>query len=206
MNNLGNMGASAIPMLASFMLIGAASSVVFEDSDEFAKNAEQTVNEVMEEITTYLKIDDIIGRYYTNEGMRRVEKIVLLVKPLIQSNIDMSELTIKICNDNDVTLLKYSGHSVECNSSETVFENQVWDKTENAFCLIVIIDKDRSLLDYGVMNKDTAFIAIKLPDRFAMGDDESIIVSLIPSKGITRSIVLETQSFHISDVISFGDV
>ena len=205
MNNLGNMGASAIPMLASFMLIGAASSVVFEDSDEFAKNAEQTVNEVMEEITTYLKIGDSIGMYYTNDEGRRVEKIVLLVKPLIQCNIDMSELTIKICNNNNVMLLDYSGSAVESNSG-ALFEHQVWGTTNNTFSLIVTLDKDRSLLDYSIMNEDITFIAVKLPGQFAMGNRESLTISIIPSKGITSSVFLETPSFHSSNIISFWEM
>ena len=206
MNNRGSVGIIAIPLLTSFLLISAtASSVIFEGSDDIAKDAEQTVNDVLDEITTYLKIDDVIGKYYTNNGVRRVEKIVIFVKQFIRNTINMSELTIKICNSNDAILLGYSGLAVESNSV-ALFEHPIWDKTNNTFSLIVIIDNDRSLLDYNIMNEDTAFIAIRLPDRFAMGNDESITASIIPAKGIMRSIVLETPSFHSSNVLSFGEV
>lgn len=205
MKNIGSIGITAIPLLSSFLLMGAASSVMFESSDDLSMDAEQIVNGVLDEITTYLKIEDTLGKYYNNNGTRRVEKIVILVKPLIKSTINVSELTIKIRNNDDVILLSYSGYAVK-SDSEGIFENWIWDETINVFSVIVVLDKDRSLLDYNVMNEDRAFIAVRLPDSFCMNDDETITTSIIPSKGIIRTIVLETPSFHSSDIISFGDV
>ncbi len=205
MNNIGSTGITAISLLTSFLVTGAASSVMFSSSDDLSENAKQMVNDVVNEITTYLRIEDAIGKYYTTDGVRSVEKIVIFVKEFIQNNINMSELTIQISNNNDILLLKYSGHAVEADS-DSIFENKVWDKTNNTFSLIVIIDQDRSLLDYNIMNKDTAFIVIKLPDRFFMKNRDSLTVSIIPSNGITSSILLETPSFHISNIISFGEI
>jgi len=205
MNNIGSTGITAISLLTSFLMAGAASSVMLGNSDDLSENAKQMVNDVVNEITTYLKIEDAIGKYYTTDGVRSVEKIVIFVKEIIQNNINMSEVTIKISNNNDILLLKYSGHAVETDS-ESIFENKVWAKTNDTFSLIVIIDEDRSLLDYNIMNKDTAFIAIKLPDRFFMKNRDSLKVSIIPSNGITSSILLETPSVHISNIISFGEI
>jgi archaellin len=173
--------------------------------DDIALDAEQTLKDTIDEITTYLKIEEAIGKYYTTNGIRRVEKIVIFIKQFIPNEINMSEVKIKICNNNDVILLDYSGFAVESNSKAT-FENQVWDLTNNTYSLIVIHDKDRSLLDYNVMNGDIALIAIRLPDQFAMGNSDSITVSIMPSKGITSSIILETPSVHISNIISFGRI
>ncbi|UCH72104.1 MAG: hypothetical protein JSW62_00720 [Thermoplasmatales archaeon] len=203
MNNWGSTGIAAMPILISFLLIGGASSlVVFEGSDEMSEDADRIINDVIDEITTYLKIDDIVGKYYNTHGIRRVEKIVILVKQFIQNTINISELTIKICNNNDVILLNYSGHAVESTSS--LFEHKVWEKTNDAFSLIVVLDRDRSLLDYNIMNEDTVFIAINLPDQFTMKDRDSITISIIPAKGIISTAVLETPSFHLSNIISFG--
>lgn len=205
MNNKGNVGVSTIPILTIFMLVGATSSVMFEDSNDLSKDAEKIVNDAIKEITTYLKIDDVIGKYFKTNGTHRVEKIVLLVKPLVQTTINISELTIKIYNNNDLKVFHYSGYTAECNS-KAVFEHQLWKKTNHSFSLIVILDKDRSLLDYNIMNEDTAFIAIKLPERFTMRNDESITISIIPARGITRTIVLKTPSVHTSNIISFKEV
>ena len=202
MKNIGSIGTTALPLLSGILLMGAASSVVFESSDDLSMDAEQIVNGVLDEITTYLKIDDVIGKYYSNNETRRVEKIVILVKPFIKTAINISELTIKIQNNNDVVLWKYSGYAVK-SDGEPVFENQIWDKTNNSFSLIVVNDEDRSLLDYNIINEDTVFIAISLSEGLFMEGRESITLSIIPAKGITRSIVLETPSFHTSNVISF---
>ena len=207
MNNKGNMGVSTISVLVSFLIAGATtSSVILKSSDTTSGDVGQIVNDALEKITTYLEINDAIGKYDVTDGVRSVEKIVLLVKPLVSTNINMSEVMIKISNDNDVLLLSYSGYAVERSSAETIFENQVWDKTDNAFSLIVLIDKDNSLLTYGFMNDDTAFIAIKLPGGFAMNNDESITVSIIPARGTTTSVVLETPSFHTANIISFTEI
>jgi len=205
MNNWGSTGIVAIPILTSFILIGAASSVMFEGQDDMSEDANQIVNDVIDEITTYLKIDDVIGKYYNTNGTRRVEKIVILVKQFIQNAVNISEVTIKICNSNDAILLSYSGYAVESNSAP-LFEHKVWEKTNDAFSLVVILDKDRSLLDYNIMNGDIAFIAIRLPDQLAMKNKESITVSIIPAKGIISNAVLETPSFHPSNIISFGEI
>ena len=202
MNNKGSTGIVSITILTSLLLTGAATSVMFDGTDDLSNDAKQIVNEVLDEITTYLKIDDVVGKYYINDGVRRVEKIVILVEQFIQSNIDISELNIKLSNNNDIILLKYSGHAYEI-KTEAIFEHQIWDKTDHNFSLIVLNDKDKSLLDHGVMNKDKTFIAIKLPEDFAMNGGDSISLSLIPNKGTTRSIVLETPSFHSSNIISF---
>lgn len=203
MNNWGSTGIVAIPILTSFLLIGAAASVMFKIPDEMSEDADQIVNDVIDEITTYLKIDDVIGKYYNTNGVSRVEKIVILVKQFIQNTVNISEVTIKICNNNDVILLSYSGYAVE-RSSTPLFEHEVWDKTNDTFSLIVILDEDRSLLDYNIMNGDIAFIAVRLPDQFAMKDKESITMSIIPAKGIISTAVLETPPFHSSNILSFG--
>ena len=202
MNNIGSTGIITVPLLASLLVFSAASTNIFENSNNLSKDAEKTVNDVVEEIATYIMIKDAMGKYYYNaDGVSKVRKIVVLVKPLIPSVINISELTIEINNGNDVILLSYSGRAMQSNSA-ALFEHQIWDKTVDAFSLIVLIDKDKSLLDYGIMNEDLAFIAIRLPYQFAMGDDESITLSIIPVRGAITSIVLKTPFFHSSNVVS----
>ena len=205
MKKIGGIGITAVLLLVIFLLVSTASStILLNGTDDLSLDAEQTVKDAIDEITRYLKIEDAIGKYYTTNGVKRVEKIVILVKQFIQSTINMHEVKIKICNNNDVILLDYSGFAVKSNSKGT-FENQVWDLTNNTFSLIVLFDKDKSLLDYDTMNKDTAFIAIKLSDQFTMRNSDSITVSVIPSNGMTSSIVLETPSVHLSNIISFRE-
>lgn len=205
MNNIGSTGITSMALISSLLVMGAASSVIFEESDDLSEDAKQAVNDALEEITTYLKIEEAIGKYYTTNNERRVERIVIFVKQFITSNVNVSELKIKIQNDVDVIVLSYSGHAEEI-GSKPMFSHDIWEKTNNSFSIIVTSDNDRSLLDYNIMNKDRACMAIKLPESFAMEKSEKISISIIPSKGITSSILCETPSLHISNIISFGEI
>ena len=205
MNNIGSTGIISMALLSSLLIMGASSSVIFEGSDDLSEDAKQAVNDALEEITTYLKIEEAIGKYYTTNNERRVERIVIFVKQFITSMVNVSELKIKIQNDVDVIVLSYSGHAEKI-GSKPMFSHDIWEKTNNSFSIIVTNDNDRSLLDYNIMNKDRGYIAIKLPESFAMKKSEKISISIIPSKGITSSILCETPSLHISNIISFGEI
>jgi len=205
MNNIGSTGITSMALISGLLIMGASSSVIFEGSDDLSEDAKQAVNDALEEITTYLKIEEAIGKYYTTNNERRVERIVIFVKQFITSMVNVSELKIKIQNDVDVIVLSYSGHAEKI-GSKPMFSHDIWEKTNNSFSIIVTNDNDRSLLDYNIMNKDRGYIAIKLPESFAMKKSEKISISIIPSKGITSSILCETPSLHISNIISFGEI
>jgi archaellin len=206
MNNIGSMGIVYVALFSGFLLVGTTtSSILLDVSNDISMDARQILNDVVDEITTYLKIEEVIGKYNTTNEDRSVDKIVILVDQFIQNTINVSEIVIKICNNNDVLLLRYSGRAIEVDSGG-IFENYLWNTINNTFDLIVIIDDDRSLLEYGSMNKDMVFFAIKLPASFAIKKRESITVSITPGKGITSSIVLKTPSFCSSDIISFEEI
>ena len=205
MNNIGSTGIVSMALISGLLIMGASSSVIFEGSDDLSEDAKRAVNDALEEITTYLKIEEAIGKYYTTNNERRVERIVIFVKQFITSMVNVSELKIKIQNDVDVIVLSYSRHAEKI-GSKPIFSHDIWEKTNNSFSIIVTNDNDRSLLDYNIMNKDRGYIAIKLPEGFAMKKSEKISISIIPSKGITSSILCETPSLHISNIISFGEI
>jgi archaellin len=206
MNATGNMAVSTLPVLACVMLVGATtSSTLFTDSgDHLTKDAQQLVNDVLDDLTTYLKIDDVIGKYDQTTGRQRIEKLVLLVKPLFVCTLDIAHMTITLTNDNDVIILIYSNQTVPVSSTSSIFEGTVWETPPNTFSLISIIDTDNSLTDYGIMNDDIAYLTIRIPPGFSFNDDDSLTITLIPPTGITRTILLETPTFHTSSIVSFG--
>jgi archaellin len=200
------MAVSTLPVLACVMLVGATtSSTLFTDSgDHLTKDAQQLVNDVLDDLTTYLKIDDVIGKYDQTTGRQRIEKLVLLVKPLFVCTLDIAHMTITLTNDNDVIILIYSNQTVPVSSTSSIFEGTVWETPPNTFSLISIIDTDNSLTDYGIMNDDIAYLTIRIPPGFSFNDDDSLTITLIPPTGITRTILLETPTFHTSSIVSFG--
>jgi archaellin len=205
MNNLGSTGIMAITLLSGILTTGAVSSIMMQNTDTLSSNILHMVNDVADDVTTYLKIGDTIGKYDTYNGTRKVDRIVIDIKQYIENTINLSEVTIQLCNQDDVVLLSYSGHAEPCDS-KGIFDNPAWETTDNAFSVIVISDKDQSILNYNTMNDDTVFLAIKLPNQFAMGNDDTLTISILPNKGMTSSVVLETPSFHLSNIINFGDL
>ena len=206
MNSWGSTGITAAILLISFLLIGVtvASVITGETGVDVTteEDLEQMLDDVLDEITTYIQIKDKIGKYYDTNDQLRIEKIAIMIKPLIKQDINMSELTIKLCNGNNVKILEYSGNA-EYIESNPLFEHPMWgDITSNDYSFVVTLDKDRSLVDYDVLNGDMAYIIIKLSEDFTMVKGDSITVTLFPSSGLARTTILEAP-LPMSRVVSF---
>ena len=194
MNNRGGIGISAAILLVSFILISftIASIITGETTETSEENMEEILDDVLDEISTYLQIKDVMGKYYSTGLGQKIEKVAILIKPLISQDIDISELTIKLCNGKIVKMLVYSGNAVYIESN-SLFEHPVWDNiSDSNFGFAVIHDKDRSLVDYDAINDNTdmAYIIINLSEEFSMTQGETMDVTLFPSSGIERTITL----------------
>jgi len=199
MNNLGSMAITSMILLISAALIGVvAMSVLSSGSGDTSEEDliefyDQVVDESVNEIITYLQITDKLGKYYGAPHQQKIEKIAIMVKPLVSINIDVSELIIKLCDGNTVKILNYSGNAAFI-ASQSLFEHSLWDDiTEKTFRFIVTHDKDNSLVDYNTVNKnsDKAYIIIKLSEDFYMEKGDIMVVSLFPGSGIKRTTILE---------------
>lgn len=207
MNNKGNAVTSTIPILVSMLVAGAASSTMMtQDAGDLSDQLQQTVQDSLDTITTHLNIKDALGKYTDNTQGRHIEKIMLLLQPLIETNIDISKITIKLTNTHDTTLISYSGQTAYHDSSAPLFENTLWEQTKNSFSVLALIDDDDSITTYDIMNDDTAFVLINLPPTFSITKDQSLAVSIIPERGITTSIILEIDGFQESTIIDFCQI
>jgi archaellin len=223
MNNLGSSRISTAILLVTFLLVAVTIASVItgrsgidfsskKDNDYWGKNVgfddslnkdmEKILNDVLDDITTYIKILDKMGKFYDIDDQLKIQKIVIMIKPLIIQDIDISDLTIKINNGENVRVLDYSGNA-EYIESNPLFEHLIWEKTSvNNFSLIITKDKDRSLINNNVINDDMAYIIIKLSEDFFMVKGDSLIVTLFPSSGITRTTLLEAP-LPMNRVITF---
>jgi archaellin len=195
MNNEGNLGLLPAILLISLMLIGAtAASVILKGSDE--TSSEQDLNKIVDDITkeicSYIQIKDTIGKYDQINGQQKIQKIGILIKPLISINIDVSTLTIKITNGEQLRMLPYSGQAAFI-SSQSFFGHPLWDDmTSDSFSFLVVLDTDRSLVEDHTLDDctDMAYIAIKLSEDFTMKKGDSLTITLFPSTGLTRTITV----------------
>jgi archaellin len=195
MNNNGISAVTPVILLVSFILIGSTVASVMSDSssDVSEQDLEEMVDEIVKEVSTYLKIEDIMGKYYTSEDGAKIQRIVIMIKPLFSVDINVSELMIKISNGESVKILYYGGKSVFIQEN-SLFDHYLWDDTtNNNYNLIVLLDTDRSIIDFDVINDNTDFmyIIINLPDDFQMKKNQSMTLSIFLANGITRSVNLK---------------
>lgn len=211
MDDTGSVGITTVIILIASVLVGAtAASVMLSETDgsssedDLAELADQVLDETIDEITTYIQIQDRYGKFYGENRQQKIEKIALEIKSLVSKNIDMSDLIIKLNNGEMIRTLYYN-YTVESIGSNSVFEHPIWDNIdENSFGLIVIHDNDNSLVNHSAIteNSDRAYLIIRLPDDMAMSKGETLSVKLAPAVGITRSIELKAP-LPIKPVIVF---
>ena len=206
MNRL-TIGLTAIIISTSLLIIGiTTASVLSNSSSNFTEktNIEQITNEVIEDISTYIQIRDQKGKFYETDGIKKIQKIAILISPLFTQDIKVSKLTIQLNNGESVHMLTYSLDAESINQN-SIFEHKIWNNlTGDNFGFISICDIDNSLVNYDLMNdySDNAYIVFRLPIDMELTAHDKITVTLFPSSGITRVIELVTP-LPIKSVVTF---
>jgi archaellin len=193
--NHGNIGITTGILLVIFILISAVAASVIVNNTYDTSNLDLTkiTNQTIDEITTYLQVKNVVGKYENIQGKQTIQKIGILVKPLVSVDIDTAKLRIMISNGEDLRVLSNSGHITSMDSS-SLFNNPLWDSiNEDTFSMITITDDDSSLEQYHTMNKytDTAFIIFSLPTNATLDYGGTLQLTIMPSPGIQRTITLE---------------
>jgi len=196
MGNMRTSGITVLILLVSMILIAMTVASVLTDSSTGSVSEEdidQFTQETIDEITSYLQIRDQKGKFYKINNQYKINKIALMISPLVTQEISFSELTVQVDNGENINVLTYSSN-VSSISSGSLFEAPIWDNiTGYNFGLIVLTDRDNSIEDYNVINYygDNAYLIFKLPDNLAMKKGDRLKVTLFPDTGITRKIILE---------------
>jgi archaellin len=203
----GSVGLIAIILLLSALLIGvtAASLISITTSENLSEEEiKQIVDDTIDEITTYIQIKDVIGKYYGEPTQQRIEKIAIMITPLFSKEIDVSSLKIRISNENSLHFLSY-GFKVDEIGSNPLFENCLWEYLSNlSFGLMVINDKDHSIKNFNTFNQnsDVAYILINLSKDYKMKKGDEISITIFPPHGIEKSIILQAP-LPIKNIVSF---
>jgi len=196
----------AVLTLSSLMMGATITSVIDAESDSITteNNIEKLTSDAIAEISTYIQIRDQKGKFSKINGVQKIEKIAILISPLVSQNIDISRLTIQISNGRILKILRNNG-IIEHLDSYSIFEHSIWDKLDgNNFGFISISDYDRSLISNKLLNdfSDNVYIVIRLPAGMAMKTYDKIAIDLFPATGMATTIILEAP-FSMSQIITF---
>jgi len=200
-------GLITILLLISLILIGITTASVLTDSNSSyteETDLDKITNEVIDEISTYIQIKDLKGKFYEIDGVKKIQKIAILISPLVTQEISLSQLIIQLNNGESLSMLTYSSNAKSLDQS-SIFENKIWDNiAEKNFGFIGICDLDNSLINYDTINdySDNVYIVFKLPSDMALAKHEKLIVTLIPSPGLTKIIELEAP-LPIKSIVTF---
>ena len=207
MSNWRNTGITTIILLTILLLVGlTVASVITGENTQYTneQNYDQMTEEVINEISTYIQIKDQKGKYYNINGTQKIEKIALLISPLVSQNIDVTQLTIQLDNGEKIKILTFDGNTSKIDSN-TLFNHPIWKNlTGNNFGFISIVDLDNSLIDHNTINdySDNIYVVFKLPNDMTLEKRDKLIVTLFPSTGITRTTLLEAP-LPIHSVVTF---
>lgn len=196
-------GVTIVILLISLMLIGVTVAQSLDGTTEEDYN--QMVSEIIDGITSYIQIKDTIGKYYDINGVKKIEKIAIWISPWVSQEIDMSQLTIQLCNGETVKILTYDGNA-EYMGSNSLFEHPIWNNiTGTNFGFISIVDLDGSLVNYDTINEksDNAYVLIRLPEDMTLAKGESITIILFPSTGITTMLEDLKAPLPMKSVVTF---
>jgi len=198
MNNSASTGLISLFLISIIFLATAAISneIIFDTNDETLYNIdeyEELLDDTIKEISTYFNIKQVLGKYYNYENTLVVKKIVILIKLYFDINFDLSDLNILISNGEKSLILQYNNEIANVESYD-VFEHPNWNKIINGYYSILIIsDKDNSILDYNNINDNTdmIYITIIFPDYFNFEKGDTIEVSFLPNSGIVQNLKLK---------------
>ena len=195
MDNQATLGITSAILMLSFIIISATATSIFTNftNNISTDNYDKTIKETIDEISTYIQIKEALGKYYQINEEQYIQKIAILIKPLISCNIDISNLIIKINNGNLVKFFSYS-YQADFIKSNTLFEHPIWDNINNSnFGFIMTLDEDKSLFNYNTLNSNTdiAYIIIPLSKELYMNKGDTLEITLIPSTGITKTLTIQ---------------
>jgi len=188
-------GITTLIILITFLLIAiTVTSVITEGTTDTTTeyNYEEITKEVIKEITSYLQIKDQKGKYTNINGEQKIEKIAIMISPLVSQNIDLTQLTIQLDNGQIIRVLKYYQSSKL--SQQSLFEHKLWDSINGTnYALLTICDIDNSIVNYDLINEnsDNAYLIFKLPPDMMMGKYDKLLVTLFLSSGITKTTILK---------------
>lgn len=198
-------GTTAIPLIAilvAILLIAlTASSMITTETVDSEEEFEQYLNDTLQEITSYLKIQDVYGKY-TSNSPPKLTQIVILLTPIFHNTINISEWIIQIQTTNSLLIQTYNSSAAL--DSNSVFDHPLWDQLQpNAFGLISIHDSDGSLKNYNSFSdiSDQAFLIIKLPEDQGILKGEHVIVSLTPGTGVKKTFEFKAP-LPINQIVS----
>lgn len=212
-------GIGVLIVFISMVLIGAVAAVVLIDASSMIKEkAENVVKESVQEISTGVTINDIVG--YTNANKTRISYLAFSISPRAGTkDMDLSLLTLTVLydqlnsltlNESLVSMVNTDNKSVfdtpiSSGSSYTIMDNT----TATKFGVIAIHDPDGSVVNTNGINRgDRIYIIVNLtaliPDQGGLPARGTISGGIQPETGTPGIYDTTAPATFTRRIIDFG--
>jgi len=209
MGHLGRTGLLITVLLLSMVLISLTTlslvnTVVNTGSAELTEDdVTALINDVVDDITSYIRIKDVLGKYCRVNGTYVIQQLAILIQPLVPTELEMTTVPLQLYGNDYVQFLYYPGDMSDALGSNTLFDHPLWNKVNaTVYGILSIHDTDKSLVTYDMMNDDMAYLLVKLPKAYQLEKGESLTLTLFPETGFQKTVTL-TAPLPMKSIVRF---
>jgi archaellin len=196
----GSLGLVAVALVITIMILGTATgSIILQTQDTDTANLNTIATEATNDLTSYLKVQQIIGRY---DHTHSITQLAINIRLLVSGTIDLSHLTIELITRDNVLLLSYQANATSTLTSGALFSADSWQHlSPQSYAMLIMADNDNSILTGQTMNKntDTGFLVVSLPETMALHSYDTLELRIIPNPGHIRQLSLDVP-FDTHDI------
>jgi archaellin len=177
------------------MLITSASDTI-QSQDELNLSEEEInelINAIYDEISTYISIDQILGRYNQSNENRYLNQLTIQIHSTFPKDIIISDIVVEVSDGKQIQFFSFN-NKCDLIYNQSLFSNNVWkDLKANEFGILTIFDKDKSIVEQQIINhhSDRVILIFKLDEFFEIKNGDIITISLHPSFGTIRTLRIE---------------
>ena len=188
MREAGSTGIASAILLIAILLMGSSAIYTAMSQDSMSSgDFENRVNEILDDMTSYFLVKEGYAKIDGNEI-----KILLLVKPIFDDPISISNLTLQVIDKDSIHVLKLQGIY---EAGKDLFESDLWNEINQSFGIIPVIDRDKSISEEKTVNGDLFYVALCLRGV----EVENIEISILSETGSVSIITIDIL-FSTSDV------
>lgn len=194
-----------LSILVMIIITTTVTSVINSENVEITEdNLEEMLSTLYKDISTYVDIEHVYGKYCQTEHGRMITQIALQIKPYFSTEIPLDGIIIQIISKQDVHTIYYSG-SASPMMSYSLFDHPEWNNTTSThFSIISLFDSDSSIEQNNLINdfSDRAYILIHLNENQWISHTEPIEMNILFESGVNRYLDLQAP-FSTKNIVQF---
>jgi archaellin len=191
MTTHASIGIVSIALIATLVALATATgSILVQKQTTTADTYSQLVDDVTTDLTSYLEVRQIIGKF--DPTHHYPPRIAINIHPLTTNTIDLNKMTVQITTTSDLFIYNYrESFSLKTGS---LFSDDTWNRlATDTYSFTVSNDDDASIQAAHTLNKntDTGFLLLTLPDTMNLNPYDTFELTIMPTPGQPRVFTLE---------------